>query len=49
MPTNYKTTPGFGGGINLLNRADAIQDNQVVALTNLRVIKDNLVLDTGYV
>jgi len=49
MPTNYKTTPGFGGGINLLNRADAIQDNQVVALTNLRVLKDNLVLDTGYV
>jgi hypothetical protein len=48
MP-QYKQTSGFGGGLNLLNRADAIQDNQVTDILNLQVSKDNLVLDNGYV
>src|SRR4030067_1541326 len=48
MP-QYKQTSGFGGGLNLLNRADAIQDNQVTDILNLQILKDNLVLDNGYV
>ena len=48
MP-QYKQTPGFAGGLNLLNRADQIQDNQATDITNLQVVKDNLIIDNGYV
>ena len=38
----------FTGGINTYKRADSIGKNELVKLTNLRLEKDQVVIDTGY-
>ena len=48
MP-EYKQIAGFFGGLNLLNRTDTLDDNQIASCKNLLVSEDALKLDTGYI
>jgi len=45
----FKNIPAFSKGLNLFDRADLIEDEQLTDIKNLQIKQSSLILDTGYI